>query len=92
MADIWVCSNCCSKDVEEQVWVKLNSYKGEMALVLKGGEGNCFCPDCGEDVSVCTYDEFGVKDDTEQALNSRLDRIMSEADVIMKKLNERSTD
>ena len=77
MNDVWVCRKCCSKDIEEQVWVKSNSYNGNTAEVV-GEWGDIFwCPDCEADEGVCTYDEFGVEDDTEQAENSRLDQIMS---------------
>jgi len=90
MSDIWVCKKCCSKDIEEQVWVKSNSYNGTTAEVMSECGDIFWCTECEADHGICTYDEFGVEDDTEQLENSRLNKIMSDADKSMNKLNERN--
>lgn len=77
MSDIWVCKKCCSKDIEERVWVQSNSYSGNMAKVIGDCDSIFWCPECEADNGICTYDEFGVEDDTEQLENSRIDQIMS---------------
>ena len=90
MNDVWVCRKCCSKDIEEQVWVKSNSYNGNTAEVV-GECGDIFwCPDCEADEGVCTYDEFGVEDDTESSENARLNQIMSEADGAMQRFVDKN--
>ena len=82
--DTWVCKQCCASNVEEQVWVKINSYQENMAEVC--GDGDIFwCPECNADNGVVQYCDFAVDNNDEAVENNRLSQIMSEADVAMKK-------
>ena len=83
--DTWVCKQCCASNVEEKVWVKINSYNGHMAEVVGDGGDICWCPECGEDNGIVLYGDFGVEDDTESAENARLDKIISESDEAMQR-------
>ena len=83
--DTWVCKQCCASNVEEQVWVKINSYKGEMAEVTDGPGDEFFCPECNATVAVVQYCDFGVEDDTELSENARLDKIITESDEAMQR-------
>ena len=87
--DTWVCEQCCASNVEEQVWVKINSYQGHMAEVIGDGGDNFFCPECENTVAVVQYCDFGVEDDTESEENARIDKLMSDADEAMKRNIER---
>ena len=82
--DTWVCKQCCASNVEEQVWVKINSYNRHMAEVTQSSD-TYFCPECNEDVAVVEYCDFAVDNNDEAVENNRLSQIMSEADVAMKK-------
>lgn len=90
--DTYVCKECCASNVEEQVWVKINSYNGHMAEVVGDGGDNFFCPECGETVAVIQYCDFAVEDDTEAEVNNRLNQIVSEADVAMNRFIKRITE
>ena len=83
--DTWVCAKCCASNVEEQVWVKINSYNGHMAEVVGDGGDNFFCPECNQSVAVVQYCDFAVEDDTESSENARLDKIISESDEAMQR-------
>ena len=87
--DTWVCQECCSSNVEEQVWVKINSYQGDMAKgTTDGDQGLFFCPECDMNVRVVQYCDFAVEDDTESQENNRLSQILSGADEAMKRRNK----
>ena len=60
--DTWVCKQCCASSVEEQVWVKINSYNRDMAEVTASND-YFFCPECNEDVEVTQYCDFGNEDE-----------------------------
>ena len=94
--DTWVCEKCCASNVEEKVWVKINSYQiikdKEMAEVCGDGGDIFFCPECEMDSGVVQYCDFGVKDDTESEENARLNQIISEADVAMNRNIKRQTE
>ena len=83
--DTWVCAKCCASNVEEQVWVKINSYNGHMAEVIGEGGDIFFCPECGMDNGVVQYCDFAVEDDTESSENARLNKIISESDEAMQR-------
>jgi len=85
--DTWVCKQCCASNVEEQVWVKINSYNRHMAEVTASND-SFFCPGCNEDVEVVQYCDFAVEDDTESQENNRLSQILSGADEAMKRRNK----
>ena len=89
--DTWVCAKCCASNVEEQVWVKINSYNRHMAEVTQSSDGY-FCPECNEDVTVVEYCDFAVDNNDESAENNRLSQIMSEADVAMNRNIKRQTE
>ena len=82
--DTWVCKECCASNVEEQVWVKINSYNRHMAEVTQSSDAY-FCPECNEDVAVVEYCDFAVEDDTESSENARLNKIISESDEAMQR-------
>ena len=87
----FVCAKCCASNVEEKVWVKINSYQGHMAEVC--GDGDIFwCPECNEDNGVVQYCDFAVDNNDESAENNRLSQIMSEADVAMNRNIKRQTE
>jgi len=92
--DTWVCKKCCASNVEEKVWVKINSYQiikdKEMAEVCGDGIDEFFCPECNQSVAVVQYCDFGVEDDTESSENARLNRLMSEADNAMQRLVDKN--
>ena len=90
--DTWVCAKCCASNVEEKVWVKINSYQGEMAEVIGEGGDIFFCPECGMDNGVVQYCDFAVDNNDESAENNRLSQIMSEADVAMNRNIKRQTE
>tara|TARA_R100000808_G_scaffold22392_1_gene48696 strand:+ start:1792 stop:2088 length:297 start_codon:yes stop_codon:yes gene_type:complete len=90
--ETWVCKSCCASNVQEQVWVELNSYQGHKATVVDECGDLFFCPECGLNVEVVQYCDFAVEDDTEQAENNRLSQIMSEADVAMNRNIKRQTE
>ena len=83
--DTWVCAKCCASNVEEKVWVKINSYNGHMAEVVGDGGDNFFCPECNQSVAVVQYCDFAVEDDTESSENARLDKIITESDRAMQR-------
>ena len=87
--DTWVCAKCCASNVEEQVWVKINSYQGHMAEVVGDGGDICWCPECGEDNGMVQYCDFAVDNNDEAVENNRLNQIMSDADEAMKRNIER---
>jgi len=87
--DTWVCKECCASNVQEQVWVELNSYDGHRATVVDECGDLFFCPECGLNVAVVQYCDFGVEDDTESSENARLNKIMSQADEAMQRNVER---
>ena len=90
--DTWVCAKCCASNVEEQVWVKINSYNGHMAEVVGDGGDNFFCPECEDTVAVVQYCDFAVDNNDEAVENNRLSQIMSEADVAMNRNIKRQTE
>ena len=84
--DTWVCSECCASNIEEKVWVKINSYQGSMAEVTDSEDDTQYwCPECQEHTAIIQYSEFCVEDDTKQAENTRLDQIISESDKAMER-------
>ena len=87
--DTWVCKECCASNVEEKVWVKINSYNGDMAEVIGEGGDIFFCPECGMDNGVVQYCDFAVDNNDEAVENNRLNQIMSDADEAMKRNIER---
>ena len=87
--DTWVCAECCASNVEEKVWVKINSYNGHMAEVVGDSGDAIFCPECGDTVAVVQYCDFAVDNNDEEVENNRLSKIMSEADKAMKRNIER---
>ena len=87
--DTWVCAECCASNVEEKVWVKINSYNGDMAEVIGEGGDIFFCPECGMDNGVVQYCDFAVDNNDEAVENNRLNQIMSDADEAMKRNIER---
>ena len=80
--DTWVCAECCASNVEEKVWVKINSYNGDMAEVIGEGGDIFFCPECGMDNGVVQYCDFAVDNNDEAVENNRLNQIMSDADAV----------
>ena len=92
--DTWVCKECCASNVEEQVWVKINSYQGDMAEVTTDvtGGGLFFCPECEMNVQIVQYCDFAVDNNDEEVENNRLSQIISEADVAMNRNIKRITE
>ena len=53
--ELWVCSECGSLDIEEKMWVKVNT--GE--ITDSGDERlNCYCNNCEEHTIQLTLKEF----------------------------------
>lgn len=90
--DTWVCKECCASNVEEQVWVKINSYQGDMAEVTTDvtGGGLFFCPECEMNVQIVQYCDFAVDNNDEDVENNRLSQIMSEADGAMQRFVDKN--
>ena len=57
MDDMWVCDYCGSEEVEEQVWVNMNTLE-----VTEGVEGTIYwCSTCDDEVAPLTYFEWQEK-------------------------------
>ena len=89
--DTYVCEQCCASNVEEKVWVKINSYVGHMAEVTSDGDAY-FCPECNVNVAVVQYCDFAVDNNDEDVENNRLSQIISEADVAMNRFIKKTTE
>lgn len=58
--ELWVCSECGSLDIEEKMWVRVNT--GEITDC--GDEGlNCYCNNCEEHTYQKTLKQYLLKYD-----------------------------
>ena len=95
--DTWVCKQCCASNIQEKVWVKINSYQiikdKEMAEVCSDQPTLIvYCPECAMDSSAVQYCDFAVDNNDEDVENNRLSQIISEADVAMNRFIKKTTE
>jgi hypothetical protein len=57
MDDMWVCDYCGSEEVEEQVWVYMNTRQ----IVETTGNDNFWCSNCEDEVTPLRYFEWTEK-------------------------------
>ena len=71
--DMYVCHECCSEDIQEKMWVDVNSVNPSKTDPTKFvgkmdrdrdiiDEGECWCPDCDKHTRVVHVMDYGMEE------------------------------